>query len=85
MQLIKPTVPLPREIVTICKVSEEEVVPLIRKMVAIEMFREGMVSIGKAAEIAGVSRHKIMDLLAERKIPLHYTAKELREDIKTAK
>ena len=82
-QMIKTQVPLPREITMIMKVRKEELVPIIRKMIAIELFREGLVSIGKAGEIAGLSRHEMLDLLSAKKIPLHYSAEDLREDLET--
>jgi predicted HTH domain antitoxin len=47
------------------------------------LFREGLISIGKASEIAEVTRNEMMDLLGERKIPLHYTVENLEEDVKT--
>jgi len=74
---------LPYEIITICKVRENELEAFLKRAIAIELFREGFVSIGKASEIAEVTRNEMMDLLGERKIPLHYTVEDLEEDIKT--
>ena len=36
-------------------------------MIAIELFREGLVSIGKASGIAGIARNEMMDLLGGEK------------------
>lgn len=74
---------LPHEIITICKVRENELASFLKKAIAIELFREGLVSVGKASEIADVSRNEMMDLLGERRIPLHYTVEDLEEDVKT--
>jgi predicted HTH domain antitoxin len=74
---------LPHELITICKVRENELEAFLKRAIAIELFREGLVSIGKASEIAEVSRNEMMDLLGERRIPLHYTVEDLEEDIKT--
>lgn len=76
---------LPREIVKICRIREPELPKFLRKTIAVELFREGLVSIGKAAEIAGISRHDMMDILASKKIPLHYSAEDLEKDAKTLK
>jgi len=39
---------LPHEIITICKVRESELDAFLKRAIAIELFREGLVSIGKA-------------------------------------
>ncbi len=84
MTQLESTVSLPREITTLFKIKEKEVPLFVAKTVAIELFREGKVSLGKAAEIAGVSKWEMLGLLAERKIPLHYTVDELREDLQAS-
>jgi predicted HTH domain antitoxin len=53
----------------------------LRQTIALELFREGLVSIGKASEIAGLTRGKMMDLLASKKIPINYVPSDLREDV----
>ncbi len=79
--ILETVVPLPREVISLFKIEEKEMPSFIRKTVAIELFRENQISLGKAAEIAGVSKEEMMGLLAVRKIPIHYTVQELREDI----
>ncbi|MFH1247435.1 MAG: UPF0175 family protein [Candidatus Micrarchaeota archaeon] len=48
---------------------------------AVEEYKAGRVSTGKAAEIASLTWSEMNDELARRKIPLHYTKKELEEDL----
>jgi predicted HTH domain antitoxin len=45
-----------------------ELVDLGRLMYAIDSYKKGKASIGKAAELAGVSISEIMDILAEFKV-----------------
>ena len=52
---------------------------------SIELYREGLISIGKAAELAKISIWKIQEVLAQRKIPLNYYSEDLETDIKTLK
>ncbi|ODS40300.1 MAG: hypothetical protein A7315_08970 [Candidatus Altiarchaeales archaeon WOR_SM1_79] len=80
---MQATLDLPSEIVTVCKVRQKGLGKFLKKLIAIELFREGVVSIGKASEIASVSRNEMMDMLGERKIPIHYTVEDLKEDLKT--
>jgi len=51
---------------------------------AIKMYQEGRISIGKAAEMAGVSLWEIGDILSNRKIPIQIGREELEEDLRAA-
>jgi len=55
-----------------------------RQLIALELFREGRVSLGRAAELAGMSVEDFMQLAGERRVPLHYTEADWREDRETA-
>lgn len=78
---IKTEVSLPKDITAIFKLEEKEIPSFIKQTLALELFREKKISLGKAAQIAGLSKEEMMGLLATKKIPLHYTAEELREDV----
>jgi len=58
--------------------------PTARWLVALELFREGRASLGRAAELAGQSIEEFMEFAAQRQVPLHYTADDLGQDRKTA-
>ena len=49
---------------------------------AIESYREGLITLSRAAEIAGVSIWEMIDILAERKIQSQYDIEDLEEDLK---
>lgn len=49
---------------------------------AVKNYAEGKLSLGKAAELAGVSTWRFVDLLREKKVPLRYDLDKLREEIK---
>lgn len=54
----------------------------MRLAAAIHWYSQGMVSQGKAAEIAGVNRVRFLDELFRRKIPaIQVTLEELREEL----
>ncbi|MFA4646597.1 UPF0175 family protein [Pyrococcus kukulkanii] len=63
--------------------KETELPKLVKVYLTIELYREGIVSLGKAAEIAGVSKWEMMEILASKGIPLQYSEEDLREDVKT--
>ncbi len=53
-----------------------------RLLLAIGLFQEEEVSVGKAAEIAGLSYRAFLDALRERDIPAYtYTDEMLEEDL----
>ncbi|WP_297509273.1 UPF0175 family protein [Thermococcus sp.] len=77
------TVTVPSDLARILKVDRDEVPKVVRLYLAIELYREGLVSLGKAAEIAGLSKWEMMEVLASKGIPLNYTRRDLEEDIET--
>jgi predicted HTH domain antitoxin len=50
-------------------------------LIALELFGEKKVSLGKASEIAGLSVWEMISLLREKKIPLTYSEKDLEKDL----
>jgi len=55
------------------------------KLIVLELFRESRISLGRAAELAGVSVEEFMEFAAHREVPLHYGEQELFEDRETAR
>lgn len=53
-----------------------------RKSKALTLYKEGKISIGKAAAIAKLSIWEMLDLITEKGIHLDYGGKELLEDLK---
>lgn len=49
---------------------------------AVEAYREGTVTLSRAAEIAGITVWEMIDLLAQRKVPTQYEIEDLEEDLK---
>ena len=54
----------------------------IAKLLALELYREGSVSLGRAAELCGVSQAEFMQFAAEREVSVHYTLVDLQQDRK---
>jgi predicted HTH domain antitoxin len=53
----------------------------VRKLIALELFREKKVSLGKASEIAGLSVWEMMSFLREKKVSLIYSEKDFEKDL----
>ena len=70
------------DIFTTLRKSPEEVVEDLRLGAAIRWYALGMVSQGKAAEIAGLSRAELIDALSASGVsPVQETLDELRETL----
>jgi predicted HTH domain antitoxin len=50
------------------------------KLIALELFRERRVSVGKASELAGVSLDEFLEFAAQREVPMHYTEADWQQD-----
>ncbi len=79
------SIDFPKDLINIFKVREKDLSGHVRKSLAVELYRDGLISIGKAAEIAGVSIWEILETVALKKIPIQYYPEDLKEDIKTLK
>jgi hypothetical protein len=78
------TVEIPEEVLALAGLSGSSPSGGASKLLALELFREARVSLGRAAELAGISLEEFMAFSAAREVPLHYTAEDLNEDHRTA-
>ena len=81
----KISIDVPKDLIHALKVRERELPKVLREIIAVNLYKEGLISLGKASEIAGVSRWEMFDILAAKKIPLQYYPEDLEEDIETLK
>jgi predicted HTH domain antitoxin len=51
--------------------------------IAIGLYKREAVSLGRAAEVAGISSVEMLAELGRRHIPINYGVEELREDVAT--
>ena len=60
-----------------------EVERRVKVELALRLYQKGIVSMGQARRLAGLSKWDFLELLAKEKIPLSYDVKELGKDLKT--
>ncbi len=75
----------PMDLARLLKVRVDDLPRVIREIVAVELYREGYISLGKAAEIVGVSKWEMFEILARKRVPVRYGSKDLEEDLETLK
>jgi predicted HTH domain antitoxin len=78
------TVPLalPRDLLGAMDISPPHLESRLRELIALELFREGVISTGKASEVLEISKLEFIHLLAQRGIP-YFTesTQELSADV----
>ncbi len=76
---------IPESIVNSLRIPEPEMKLRLRTELGIALYAQSILPFGKAAELAGITRHRFADLLTEREIPRHYTERELAQDLEYAR
>ena len=72
----------PPDVFSALRKSPEEFADEMRLAAAIHWYSQGLISQGKAAEIAGLDRARFLDELFRRKVPaIQVTVEELREEL----
>ncbi|MBI5444676.1 MAG: UPF0175 family protein [Deltaproteobacteria bacterium] len=75
---------LPDQVLAAAGYPASEAASLLKRELGASFFQRGVLSFGQARQLAGVSVWEFMELLRERKIPLHYDKAEYEEDSRTA-
>jgi predicted HTH domain antitoxin len=76
---------LPAELVLAAKLNQGDVSQEAAKLIALELFRETAVSLGKAAELCETPLAAFMDFAAAHGVPpLSYGVEQLEEDRRTS-
>ena len=78
------TVEIPKELLDLAGLEGEPTSPGASRLLALELFREGRVSLGRAAELADLSIEAFMEFSAQREVALHYSGDDLAQDRDTA-
>jgi predicted HTH domain antitoxin len=76
---------VPDDLVQALKLPAEEVPTRLRRELALRLYEKGLLSFGKARELAGMTRWAFHDLLGEEGVPRRYDEAELEEDLQTLK
>jgi predicted HTH domain antitoxin len=72
---------LPADLVSVAKLGEgNDVSKEAAKLIALELFREEKISLGRAAELCQTSIEAFMDYAGQHGVPLHYGVEELEQD-----
>jgi predicted HTH domain antitoxin len=79
------TLKIPEDIILSLKIPKDKIQEELLKELSIILYERHILSLGKARELARMSKWEFQEELGKRKIPRHYTEKELKEDIRFAR
>ena len=72
---------IPESVAKSLKLPAPGVEARLRAELAITLYAQGILSFGKASELAGASRFTFAELIGQRGIPRHYTDDDLGQDL----
>jgi predicted HTH domain antitoxin len=73
------TLEVPQDILDSARLT----IPELKVEIAVYLYAQGRLSIGKARELAGMTLWEFRQVLASRRIPPHYDVVDLDEDVAT--
>ncbi len=73
------TLELPEDVLLAARLTKAE----LKVELAVHLFEQGKLSLGKARQVAGMDILKFMRLLSARDITIHYDVDEYEEDLET--
>lgn len=79
----KVSVEIPTELVSVAGLDASNLSGETTRLLALELYREDRVSLGRAAELCQMPVEQYMEFAAQRNVPLHYGLQELEEDRRT--
>lgn len=76
---------IPDSVLQAIRLPEDRIQDELLKELAVSLYDQGILSFGKARELAQLGKYEFGKLLGERKIVRHYGSEELEDDIKYAR
>ncbi len=77
------TLEIPEDVVQALRLPRKGTKEELKKLLAVTLYAKGILGIGKARELAGVSKLEFYGLLAKEGVTLNYSEEDLEKDIKT--
>ena len=80
MSTIKVELELPEELLLTARISKEHASEELKNLVAFELYRRGIISLGKACQLAGISKWEFFEMNKRLQVPISYTEEDWEED-----
>ncbi len=79
------TLEIPEGVVQAMRLPRKGTKEELKKLLAVALYGKGILGIGKARELADVSKLEFYGLLKKEGVPLNYGEEDLKKDIETIK
>ena len=79
------TIEIPEEVFNKARIDLKSASEEVRRLIALELYRERKISMSRAAEIAGMPLSEFLSLSSSKEIPIYYTVEDLERDREIAK
>ncbi len=76
---------IPDSIVEAMRLARQDQKQQLLLELVLALYARGILSFGKARELAGLSQYEFGLLLGKRVVPRHYTAEDLQDDVSYAR
>lgn len=76
---------IPDTVAQAIRLPEERIVRELAVELAVALYTQGLLSFGKARELAGMGKYEYGRLLGRRGIARHYSREELKDDLANAR
>jgi len=83
LNTVKVELEFPLHTLTAAHLSSKNLQSELKKIIALHLFETGVLSLGKACELAGISRWEFFELNKTAQLPMHYSAEDFESDMKT--
>jgi len=77
------SVEIPTDLVLAAGLDTSDLSAETTRLLALELYREEKVSLGRASELCRIPVEQFMEFAAQHNVPLHYGVDELEEDRRT--
>jgi len=79
------TIDIPEDVAQAIRLPENRIESEIRIELALSLYQQGLLSFGKARELAEMGKYEFGRLLGKRQIIRHYGKEELEQDLQYAR
>ena len=79
--MAKLVLEIPEDIQAAMKIPPSDMEQELKKELALALYQREVLSLGTARRLASLTRWEFEELLAERRVPRHYSAEEMDEDL----
>ena len=83
MDTVTVKMDFPKDVLLAADISETNAPSDIKKHLALHMFKERIISFGKASELSGLNKLEFIELAGSKGISLNYDAGDYQEDLNT--